>query len=56
MPLPAAAVLPLNVAGLALVQVGVPPISGLEAYFQAVTLDPALTLAATNGVRVQNDY
>ena len=31
-------------------------ISELEAYFQAVTLDPALTLAATNGVRVQNDY
>ncbi len=52
----ATAVLPLNAGGLALAQVGVPPISGLEAYFQAVTLDPALTLAATNGVRVQNNY
>ncbi len=52
----ATAVLALNGGGLALTQVPFPAIAGLVAYFQAVTLDPSLTLAATNGVRVQNDY
>jgi hypothetical protein len=42
--------------GTAITPVPVPAIPGLEAYVQVVTLDAALSLDATNGVRVQNDY
>ncbi|MCK5941304.1 MAG: hypothetical protein KAI24_04980 [Planctomycetes bacterium] len=52
----ATALLLLSGAGVALTQLTVPPVSGLEAWMQAVTFDATLTLDASNGVFVQNDY
>lgn len=48
--------LPLSLFGTAISQVSVPPVPGLVGYLQAIVLDSALSLDATNGLRVQNDY
>ena len=42
--------------GTNITQVPVPAVPGLVAFTQVVTLDASLSLDATNGVRVQNDY
>jgi len=46
----------LTAFGTGITQVPVPAVPGLQASVQVVTLDATLSLDATNGVRVQNDY
>ncbi|MFK7739120.1 MAG: M14 family zinc carboxypeptidase [Planctomycetota bacterium] len=52
----ASTVLLLNGFGIAGLPVSVPALSGLDAYLQAVTLDSNLSLDASNGVRIQNNF
>ena len=52
----ATSLLPLSPLGNAITQVTVPPVPGLVAFLQAIALDSAFSLDASNGLRVQNNY
>ncbi|HEB53204.1 MAG TPA: hypothetical protein ENI87_08125 [bacterium] len=52
----ATAVLVLDGSGGASLPLNVPAVSGLVAYLQAISLDPALALDASNGLTLQNSY
>lgn len=52
----ATAILAFSSAGAAVTSLSVPAIPGLSAYLQAVSLDAALNLDASNGIAIQNNY
>lgn len=52
----ATALLPLNAAGAAVLLLTVPPLPGLQAFLQAVSIDASLDLESSNGLAIENNY
>lgn len=52
----ATALLPLNAAGAAVLLLTVPPLPGLQAFLQAVSIDVSLDLESSNGLAIENNY